>query len=282
METGTKKIVGLDGDNTLWDWLGYAVPAYEAMSEAIAELAGKTVPETRPAMKAFYSSVGSIEHEGLVQGLYAAGFFNGVRDFDEAETIRVAMSTFERVQRENLALYPEVDETLAAIRSMGHELMLVSDAPIHKARARLEDLGILDRFSYTFGMASPNVSRRPPSKRVRPAIRPDMIFTQEKPFSASELAQALGLTRAQLAERMALFAGDSEPKDMGYALNIGCPGAHTLWGMAKPKLVERIQAFAPPNVTKRHMQVAEGNRPATSSRIITLRRPREILDLLGV
>lgn len=279
MENGSIRIIGWDGDNTLWDWLGYAVPAYEAMSEAIAELAGKTVEETVAAMKSFYTSVGSIENEGLVQGLHAAGFFDNVRDFDEAEAIRIASEAFVRVQRENLALYPGIAETIDEINGMGLQQILVSDAPIHKARARLQDVGLLDKISLTFGMPSAKVPRLPRSPRSRPPVHPDMVLDREKPYSSSQLATALAMTQEELAKQLA-FIGDSEPKDMGYARRIGCVGIHSLWGMAKPELVERILKFAPTNVAKRHMQVAEKTGPDANSRIFTAKDPREVVKLI--
>lgn len=274
----TKKIVGWDGDNTLWGWLEYAVPAYEAMSEVIAEIAGKSVSETVEAMNAFYTQAGSIEDEGLVQGLHALGFFSGVRDFDEAATIARTKETFARVQRENMRVYPGIGETIETIDSMGYEQILVSDAPVHKARARMEDLGLLGKIPLTFGLRPAQVPRLP-AGRPRPPIHADMIMSREKPHSANELAVKLALTRDQLAALLT-FVGDSKPKDMRYAENIGCVGVHSLWGIGDPKLVERILKFAPKNVARRHMQLSAGTAPVAGSRILTANKPSELVEIL--
>lgn len=272
-------IVGWDGDNTLWGWLEYAVPAYEAMCEVLAEIAGKKPGETAEAMKAFYTTVGSIENEGLVQGLHAAGFFSGVRDFDEAATIDRVMQTFARVQEENMRLYPGIAETVAEIHARGYRQILVSDAPIHKATARLQDTGLSDLIYPAFGMPSAEVPRRPRS-RPRPPIHPDFVLHKEKPHSSNELALKLQLTRAELA-RLLTFIGDSDPKDMGYARRIGCVGIHSLWGVADPKLVERILKFAPKGAAKRHMQIGkDASSLVGNARILNAQLPKDVLKIL--
>lgn len=271
-------IIILDGDNTLWGWLEYAVPAYEAMSEVIAKIAGKSVPETVEAMKAFYTLVGSIENEGLIQGLHSSGFFREVKDFDEAETISITLETFARVQSENLKLYEGIPEAIDEISSMEMEMVLVSDAPIHKARARLQDLGLLDKVPLTFGMPSAKVPRRPKS-RPRPPIHPDMILRKEKPHNGPELALKLALTQEEFASRIKIV-GDNDAKDMGFARKNGTVGFHSLWGAADPKLVERILKFAPARVAKRHMQVGKDAKAATGSRIIPVNKPDEVVKIL--
>ncbi len=47
------KHVVWDGDNTIWDWMGYAVPAYEAMCKSISRLSRKSFKATAAAMKDF-------------------------------------------------------------------------------------------------------------------------------------------------------------------------------------------------------------------------------------
>lgn len=126
-----------DGDNTIWDWMEYAVPAYEGMCEAIAEIAHKSFDETAAAMKAFYSAAGTLEHEGLIQGLQAAGFFRHLTDFSMEQTIRTVQRVFGKIRRENLRTYPGISTVMRKIRQRGLEQIVITDAPGGQASARL-------------------------------------------------------------------------------------------------------------------------------------------------
>ena len=63
-----------DIDNTISNWMSYAVLTYEAMCATIAEIADKSFDETAAEMKKFYAAKGTLEDEGLIQGLNEAGF----------------------------------------------------------------------------------------------------------------------------------------------------------------------------------------------------------------
>ena len=70
--------VVFDGDNTIWDWVTYAAHAYDAMLHCIINETKKSEIEVVAAMKAFYTEVGTLEHEGLIQGMNAKGFFKNI------------------------------------------------------------------------------------------------------------------------------------------------------------------------------------------------------------
>ena len=112
---GRLETVIWDGDNTLWNWMTYAIPAYEAMQNEIARIAEKSPEETAAAMKAFYTEVGTIEHEGLVQGLQAAGFFRNVPNFNLEDTIQRAQTAFNLVRRQHLHVYDGIRDVMEAM-----------------------------------------------------------------------------------------------------------------------------------------------------------------------
>lgn len=269
-----------DGDNTLWDWMRYAVPAYEAMCAAIAELAGKSFDETAAAMKAFYTEKGTLEDEGLIQGLLAAaGFFDSTPDFDEASAIKVVQKTFSKVRYENLQLYPEIAATIEAIHNQGLRQVLLTDAPLNQARARLRRFELLPKMEATYGMPVATVPRLPKPRKAEPqeADLDRFILKEEKPHT--DLERILNMTRAEIAERVVLI-GDNLAKEMKLAEKYGCLGIHAAYGVASDELRQRLQKFAPAQVAKRNMQVDPSPTVNTNSHILTANHPGEILRFL--
>ncbi len=268
-----------DGDNTLWDWMRYAVPAYEAMCAAIAELAGKSFDETADAMKAFYTEKGTLEDEGLIQGLLAAGFFDSVTGFDEPSAIKVVQRTFSKVRHENLQLYHEIAATIEAIHNQGLRQLLLTDAPRNQARARLRRFDLLPKIEDTYGMPIATVPRLPKPRKAEPqeADLDRFILKEEKPHT--DLERILDMTRGEIAEQVVLI-GDNLAKEMKLAEKYGCLGVHAAYGVASDELRQRLQKFAPAQVAKRNMQVDASPTVSANSRIVTANHPGEIWGLI--
>jgi len=266
-----------DGDNTLWDWMRYAVPSYEAMCQVIAVYSGKSIDETAAAMKVFYSSKGTIEDEGLIQGLGGMGFFRAVGHFNEEELIDEVKTKFGQVRRENLHLYPEIEETIAKIREMGLIQILLTDAPLNQAKARLEYFNLDPAFSSINAMPIADVPRL--RARQRSDLPGNTIQEFEKPHT--NLEELLGMTREEIKDRV-MMIGDNDPKDMGTVRRNGCRGIHAAYGAASRDFQERIKIFAPERVAARSMQLGSGAplKAEAESRIIRVEHPREILELV--
>ncbi len=274
------EIVGTDIDGTLIKWMEAYVPAYEAMCEALAEYSGKTYLETERAMKAFYTAVGSLENEGLVQGLYAVGFFKGVRNFDMLSAIHVAKTAFSKARRENIAVYDGVPEMLYEILKRV-PLFALSDGPLIQVRLRMQLAGILDDIPHVFGTRSAVVPSFPEQYRRDAGLNPDFVVDQEKPNT--KLEPILTMDRAQI-ESGAAYLGDSDGKDGGLARVYGMRGFLAKWSKLDMKLVERLLRFAPDTSVKNHMK-GHAIQPAGSSesRIIPVQEPMDVArHLFGV
>lgn len=274
-----------DGDNTLWDWMGYAVPAYEAMCEEIARIAGTDFKTTAAAMKAYYSSKGTLEDTRLIQGLEAAGFFSQVQNFDGETTITRVHGIFSRVRRANLHLYDGIEEPLRHIRERGMRQVLLTDAPLPQARARIRHANLHVFFDEIHAMPGVPTQDLPAQFRSSLQERKDEptghVVPEEKPHS--DLEAVLKMTREQIARHVVII-GDNNSKDMALARQYECSGIHAEYGAAHPDQILRIQQFAPPRVARRNMQVQQepgSVSPKKPDRIRVANNPTEIIYLLS-
>ena len=57
------------------------------MLQCIVDETKKPETEVVAAMKSFYTGVGTLEHEGLIQGMEAKEFFRNISNFDRDDLI---------------------------------------------------------------------------------------------------------------------------------------------------------------------------------------------------
>lgn len=265
-----------DGDNTIWNWMGYAVPAYEAMCGVLADVAGKSEEETALAMKAFYTLKGTLEDPGLVQGLQAAGFFKDTRNFNLETTVLRAQRTFSQVRSENLRVYPGIENVMEEIRQRGWTQMILTDAPGRQAHARLRRSKLDPYIKEVYSMPSPVVPHLPERFKKESRVREERVVVEEKPNTPLE--RILGKTREAIGREVAII-GDSDAKDMGLARKYTCLGIHAAYGAANPEYIERIDRFATARVTNRNSSLFQTS--SSEDKIRVVQSPDEILSVLG-
>ncbi len=270
-----------DADNTLWDWMSYAVPAYEAMCNALAVYAGKSPDETAAAMKVFYTLKGTLEDEGLVQGLVSAGFFAHMSNFNLEEAVHIAKISFSQEREKHLKLYPGVFEAVTKVRQRVKQQIVLTDATGHQAPRRLMRSGLSGYFNAIHSMAIPLVDNIPERLR-RPRSYgidiPHHILSEEKPHI--NLETLLGMTREEIEKRVAII-GDNDAKDMELARLYRCLGVHAAYGrVPDPDLIRRLLRFAPPLAARKNMQIIGEGDPKDNSRILRANHPSEIPGLL--
>lgn len=276
MEVGDKKVVVWDGDNTLWDWMGYAVPAYTAMRDAIAILARKSPEETAAAMKTFYAKMGTVERENLVQDLHENGFFSDNPDFNLKEAAKDIQRIFSTVRRENLKLYPAIADTVQRIHDKGCLQVVLTDAPGNQAAARLKHFGLNPYFDEVYAMPSGPLPKHAPTKGF---VHTSYTVDVEKPHS--DLAKILEMTNEEIAKRV-VIVGDNKAKDMALAERWGARGIHAVYGNSPWELVKEFLQFAPDRVAGRNVQVSSQTplTPAEPSRILVAESPKQIFRLV--
>ena len=137
LEFGAITDVIWDGDNTIWDWMTYAVHAYEAMSQTIAKETGIPDNQIAAAMKKFYTVAGTIEDPGLIQGLVEADFFKDVPNFHHDRLIEKAQKAFTKERKKYLKVYPGVHQVIKTVHENKIKNRILTDAPAPQAAMRI-------------------------------------------------------------------------------------------------------------------------------------------------
>ena len=275
-----------DGDNTIWDWMKYAVTAYEAMAKAIAAETGKTEDEVSAAMKKFYTQAGTIEDERLIQGLTKAGFFEGIANFDVNKIIEKAQQAFSNARRKNLHLYPEALQVFKTIHEHKIKNRILTDAPARQAKMRIARLKLAPFLKQVNALPSNNDPDLPPIFRAREQAGKYKVnfkvteIPTQKPHT--NLEEILQMTRAQIRQHVVII-GDNDLKDMELVRLFGCRGIHATYGESTAENLQRLLKFAPERIAKKNSSTST---PTASTKkphqglIVKVKSPAEILRVL--
>ncbi len=276
-----------DGDNTIWDWVGYAVVAYEAMAQTIAEETGKPEPEVAAAMKAFYTLKGTIEDEGLIQGLEARGFFKNVPDYDHDKLIKKVQKVFARVRRKNLHVYKGVQKVFKTIVENNMKNTILTDAPSFQAKMRIKRSHLGPFLKKVNALPSAKIENLPATfeKRKQKGVY-DASFDiteieTEKPHT--NLEKILQMTREQIRKHVVII-GDNDRKDMELVRRYGCRGIHAVYGEAQQDLIKRLLRFSPERVALKNVAINDAEQPEEGQRgvIVKVTDPRQIMKVLNI
>ncbi len=273
-----------DGDNTIWDWVTYAVHSYETMCSVISQEIGKTEDEVAAAMKRFYTKVGTMEHEGLIQGMRNEGFFNGLPIYDQALILKV-QNAFTQKRKEHLRTYPGIYNAIKTVHGLGIKNTILTDAPAFQAKMRLKRSHLNLHIDHVNAMPTayiPNLPQEFKDKEAQGRYSVDFKITEipvEKPHS--NLEEILNRTRKSISEHIVII-GDNDQKDMELARIYGCRGIHAIYGIAKPELLRRIKRFAPEKVAAKNSAIANitADKAAIPDQIYQAGKSTDILPIL--
>lgn len=284
-EFGKIEIALWDADNTIWDWVAYAAPAYEAMCASIATETGRGEDDVAAAMKSFYSSVGTMEHEGLIQGMESHGFFKNVKNFNREDLIIKAQKAFSVARKKNLHVFPGIQKVFKEFHDRGIKNGIITDAPEFQARMRLKHSRLTQYIDpeLVFTMAKNEISNLPKvfqDKEKKGEYETGVkakIVRVEKPYT--DLEEILRRTREEIRSHV-IIIGDNRSKDMQLAYRYGSRGIHVLYGQAKPELLQRLKKFAPEKVANRNIAIIETNGAAQNEKNIrNVNHPLQILKI---
>src|SRR5437588_9829322 len=101
-------LVVVDIDNTLYDWVAFFVPAFEAMVDAVAICIGAKRETLIDQYRDLYRKHGSLEYAFVTQALPAT---TRLHHKERSRVVAHAHDAFHRARIEHLRLYDGVRET---------------------------------------------------------------------------------------------------------------------------------------------------------------------------
>lgn len=241
-----------DLDNTLYDWVGFYVPAFRAMVGRLAAETGLAPDVLLADFQAVHRRHGTVEYSFAIEELPSllARWPDGV----PREVVDAGAEAFRAVKRARLAPYPGVAETLAALAQRGVRIVAYTEANAYQALDRLIQLGLHRSFCAVYATedhAVPEGRRRSNigSRLGKPIFRIPNGVRKPDPAVLRIIAGNLGIDVGDL-----VYAGDSRAKDVAMAQRAGAVDVWASYGAHRSPeddaLLARISHWTPEMVAR--------------------------------
>jgi phosphoglycolate phosphatase len=137
------KVLFVDLDNTLYDWLSYFAPALRGMCVKLSEMSDIALGTLLSDFRRVFIAHRTVEYSFALQELDSLKKKHPRMSGEEiVEEYRPALDVFQHRRRDRLHLYPEVAETLRAVTRLGISIVAMTDAHGFHASMRLRQLKI--------------------------------------------------------------------------------------------------------------------------------------------
>jgi FMN phosphatase YigB (HAD superfamily) len=234
------RLVVCDLDNTLYDWVAFFVPAFDAM---VDELAGTTKidpHELRQSFKRVHQEQGTSEYAFAIQQLDALDELNeGLSTRQILERYRPAVEAFRRERKARLRLYDGVLTTIANLRRRGIRVVAHTDAMMFYAAARIRQLCLENELD---GLVAQQDHGLPPGLEAADVrqydddwYRPRLSYVEELPpelMKPNPDVLSEILTQMAVSSSEAVFVGDSLTRDISMAQSAGVHDVYAAYGVS--------------------------------------------------
>ncbi|MFC1852516.1 HAD hydrolase-like protein [candidate division CSSED10-310 bacterium] len=221
-----KKILILDLDNTLYDWITYYARSFRAMLTVLERLSGVKEEILIAEFKAIHQKHHSSEYAFSIQELPSLQKRHPQKTPAELITYYwEAVVQFRRTREKCLKLYPGVRDTIQKLHQAGVRITGHSDAMEYYAVRRLQRLGLANYFDCLYvarehalpSYLHPQKIDHQKEQRYNPPVR-SLSVDQHKP-NPSILRRILADFSMQPTE--AVLVGDSLKRDVYMAQTVG-------------------------------------------------------------
>jgi FMN phosphatase YigB (HAD superfamily) len=237
---GRIKLIVTDLDNTIYNWVDYYAPCFQAMLHKLVEMTGIDEQALKASFKRVHQRHHTSEYAFAIEELDVLG--DRDRELTLAQRLAKyypAIQAFRDKRDETLKVYPGVVDTLKLLQAEGRLIVAYTDAMMFYAIYRLQrQLGIAHLFDGLFapkdhglpaGAVESDVrSYQDPSKyrcaiRMQRELGPGLL----KPDSR---VLELILAECAVAPGEAVCVGDSLHKDVYMAQACGVHDVHAAYG----------------------------------------------------
>jgi FMN phosphatase YigB (HAD superfamily) len=239
------KLIVLDIDNTVFNWVEYYVTCLQALLEKVQSITKIPMTTLYRESRAVFEGEGSIEYPFLVQELPSVSTYYGV-DIDRmlAEAVEPGRQAFNAAARRTLVPYSDVIPTLERLKARYPTLPVIAltDAPRYVAMWKLNKLGLLRFFDAVYGLPDPRIPTDASTQKVKVNAEILIKHLQKSNFGFNGRIRILpddyekpgtkGLKTVLMDFDMeshrgdVLWVGDNLRKDVGLGRRLG---VHTGW-----------------------------------------------------
>lgn len=256
-----KRLLVVDFDNTLFDWVALWHSCFSAMMNQVVEISGVPFEEMREQIRTVHREHRTSEYAFLLESLPALQ--PCLQGRKAVEVFSDAIKAFRNARSANLNLYPSVAETLLRIKGSGTRIAVYTESLSYYSFYRLKRLGldgVVDAI-YT-----------PPDHDTPDGIDIDSVrsysndfyrlrFSKHEhtplgelkpnPHILGQIIEHFGVTKEE-----AVYVGDSRHKDIAMARDAGVDHAWAKYGEAQDskayELLKSVTHWTDEDVVKEH------------------------------
>lgn len=232
------KLVITDFDNTLYDWVDYYVPCFNAMVEEIVNITNLNEKEIRQSFKRVHQKHKTSEYSFAIEELDILDEFDkGLNTDEKRKKYDSAIEAFRRKRKETLKLYESVIETLTVLKNRGVKVVIHTESMMFYASFRIKSLGLENLID---GIVALNDHDIPNGVNVNDITYikdnlylPDLKLKEEYSFNVlkPDTKSVFGILKFfKLNPTETLYVGDSLSKDVLMAQNAGIYDVFAAYG----------------------------------------------------
>ncbi len=219
-----------DLDNTLYDWVGFFVPAFYAMIDEAVQILGCDRDVLLDDMRAVHQKYHDTEHPfALLETATVNNILSGLSDEERKRILDPALKAFNSVRKKSLRLYPGVEESLSTLASRGVTLVAHTESRFFAVAYRMRTLGLTKYFSRVYCRQRPEHSLVAhhratafidnfPDENV---VELSMHQRKPDPSVLAEIQRDIGVSASDCA-----YVGDSLTRDV---LMAKTAGVYAIW-----------------------------------------------------
>lgn len=143
----TVRLLVCDLDNTLYDWVGYFVPAFYAMVDEVVKITGCDRERLLDDLRDVHRMHHDAEHPfALLETRTVRDLYPDKSRKQLADTLNSAFHVFNRTRQDTLQVYPGVRDGLDALKQVGVVLVAHTESKLYATLDRLSRLELTHYF----------------------------------------------------------------------------------------------------------------------------------------
>lgn len=232
---GTKKLLVLDFDNTLFDWVTLWHRCFLAMTDEVEHISGIPLSRIRDEIRTVHQKHRTSEYAFLLEEVPTIrGFLDGQ---SAPDVFQPAIAAFRDQRRKLLKLYPGAADTLLAVKGCGARIAIYTESLSYYSFYRVKRLGldgVVDRIYTPPDHAVPDHLDLEHQRYYKESFY-SFRYTDHRHTPAGELKPNPDLLLQIISDfgvqaSDAVYVGDSRHKDVAMAQDAGVDYAWAKYG----------------------------------------------------
>jgi FMN phosphatase YigB (HAD superfamily) len=234
------KLVIVDLDNTIYNWVDYYAPSFRTMLEELVKITGLNESALKGSFKRVHERHRTSEYSFAIEELDVLSEGDkGLSISERLKKYNTAIHAFRKMRKETLKAYPGVVETLEALKAKGKKIVAHTDAMMFYAINRVQThLKIGCFFDGLFAIRDHGLPSGVDPAEVRHSTDPKKyectipVHLELDPNLAKPDPRILELilSEFEVSPENAIYIGDSLHKDVRMAQNSGVHDVFAAYG----------------------------------------------------